>query len=109
MVGGTVIEAKPMRILAGTHPGTMQDVVRLWCVDNMDECAVYADPTSTEEMPSVGTRIWWQAGVIYFDQDRRTVRKVGYSFDPRQAQCEHVANAGDHGDPNCVLCGKEIR
>lgn len=81
MVGGTVIEAKPMRILAGTYPGTMQDVVRLWCVDGMDECAVYAE--HREDGPKVGDRIWWQSGKIYFDGDRRTARKVGYSFDPR--------------------------
>lgn len=103
MVGGTVIEALRMRDGAG------RDVIRLWCVDNMDECAVYADPASSDGVPSVGDRIWWQSGVIYFDQDKRTARKIGYSFDPRQADCKHVANAGDWGDPNCILCGKEIR
>ncbi len=79
MVGGTVIEAARMRTEGG------RDVVRLWCVDKMDECAVYADPASADGVPKVGDRIWWQGRDIYFDGDRKTARKIGFSFDPRQA------------------------
>jgi hypothetical protein len=79
MVGGTVIEALAMKTRGG------RDVVRLWCVDKMDECAVYADPESPDGLPSVGDRIWWQSGQIMFDGDKRTARKIGFSFDPRQA------------------------
>ena len=31
----------------------------------------------------VGENISWQSAWIIFDGDRRTVRKVGLSFDPR--------------------------
>jgi hypothetical protein len=78
MVGGTVIEARPMRTEGG------RDVMRLWCVDrHADECAVYAEPYEPGDGPTVGDQIWWQGGLIYFDGDRRDVRKIGYSFDPR--------------------------
>lgn len=86
MVGGMVIEAKQMRITAGAYPGVEQDVIRLWCEHRGDECAVYADHYWPGDGPKVGDSIWWQAGKIYFDGDRRSVRKVGYSFDPRKAE-----------------------
>lgn len=85
MVGGQVIEARRMRTEGG------RDVVRLWCVEKHtgqrtpDECAVYAEPYEEGHGPRVGDSIWWQGGQIMFDQDRRTVRKVGFSFDPRRA------------------------
>ena len=91
MVGGRVIEAKRMLILAGDSPGKQTDVIRLWCVDahtgnrTPDECAVYAEAYEDGEGPKVGDSIWWQSGRIYFDGDKRDVRKVGYSFDPRRA------------------------
>lgn len=78
MVGGTVIEALRMRDKAG------RDVVRLWCVDKMDECAVYADPKSPDGLPGIGDRIWWQSGRIYFDGDKKVATKIGFSFDPRR-------------------------
>lgn len=80
-VGGHIIEILPMRLIE-----TGQDVVRLWVKDMGypdDETAVYAEPS--EIMPSIGDAIWWQGGKIYFDQDRKWLRKVGYSFDPRRA------------------------
>lgn len=82
MVGGRIIEIQPMRIIAGPYPGKLTDVVRLWVHnDPDDELAVYAEPA--EIMPVLGDEIWWQSGRIYFDKDRRSLRKVGYSFDPR--------------------------
>jgi len=63
-----------------------RDVVRLWCAGNRrgelyDEIAVYAEPGP--DMPKVGDKIWWQSGWIMFDRDRKKVRKIGNSFDPR--------------------------
>lgn len=82
MVGGRIIEMMPMRILAGTYPGRLVDVVRLWVHNEPnDECAVYAEPA--EIMPQLGDEVWWQSGRIYFDNDKRSLRKVGYSFNPR--------------------------
>lgn len=77
-VGGKIIEMQPMRIVAGEHPGKEQDVVRIAVLDGQDEICVYAEPAET--MPKLGEAIWWQAGKIYFDNDRRTLRKVAYSF-----------------------------
>ena len=77
MVGGHVIEVRPMRLENG------RAVVRLWCVDGSEECAVYADHYEPGAGPKVGDNISWQSGWIIFDSDRRTVRQVGLSFDPR--------------------------
>ena len=74
MVGGIVIEVHPMG-----------EKTRLWCVDRMDECAVYADGADLATLPRLGDAIWWQAGKIYWDRDCKTCRKVGYSFDPLEA------------------------
>jgi hypothetical protein len=83
MVGGKLIEIKPMRLESG------REVVRLWCVEahtgdrTPDECAVYSEPFEAGAGPKVGESIWWQGGEIMFDGDKRTLRKVGFSFDPR--------------------------
>jgi len=74
-----------MRIVAGEYPGQPTDVIRLWCVDKFDECAVYAEAYEPGHGPVVGTRIWWNSGKIFFEGDRRNVRKIGYSFDPNKA------------------------
>ena len=55
--------------------------VRLWCVDRHgDELCVYVEPF--EDGPGLGDEIWWQCGRVMFDRDRRTLRKIGYSFRP---------------------------
>jgi len=77
MVGGQVIEVMPMRL------GNGRAVIRLRCVNGSDECAVYSEPYEADAGPKVGENISWQSGWIIFDGDRRTVRKVGLSFDPR--------------------------
>mgnify|MGYP000872330229 CR=1 FL=1 len=85
MVGGRLIEIRPMRLESG------KDVVRLWCMDMRkgaptgDECAVYSETFEPEKGPKIGDNIWWQSGTIYYDGDRQTLRKVGFSFDPRKA------------------------
>jgi len=76
-VGGRVIEIKPMTFEDGTK------VVRLWCVDGTDETAVYCELFEGNEGPRIGENIWWQSGKIMFDGDRRTINKIGFSFDPR--------------------------
>ena len=82
-VGGHIIEIQPMVITAGSHPGVPTPVKRLWCMDRSgDETCVYAEDYGAGDGPVVGDEVWWQAGRIFFDQDRRTVRKVGYSFSP---------------------------
>ncbi len=90
MVGGTVIEAKPMRITAGAYPGKQTDVIRLWCADrrSSDECAVYAlSEEAADAKP--GDWIWWQGGNIYWTRHgafiEREIKKIGFSFDPRQS------------------------
>ena len=82
MVGGKVIEAKRMTVQAG-YPPKPVEVVRLWCVDGHDECAVFGEVADI--MPGIGDPIWWQSGKIYFDGDKRQLRKVGNSHDPFNA------------------------
>ena len=77
MVGGKLIE------VAEIEPG----VTRLWCVGTRgsevnDECAVHVE--TAPAMPLVGDEIWWQAGKVYWDRDRRQLRKIGNSYDPRR-------------------------
>lgn len=77
MVGGKIIEIMPISV---TQDGNA--VSRLWCVDSYgDECAVHVEDAPA--MPLVGDEVWWQAGKVYWDKDRRELRKVGYSYDPR--------------------------
>jgi hypothetical protein len=72
MVGGRIIEISVVQ----------SGVSCLWCVDrNGDECAVKVE--NTPAMPLLGDEIWWQAGVVYWDSDRRQLRKVGNSYDPQ--------------------------
>jgi hypothetical protein len=83
MVGGRIIEITPMSIVAGDYPGQKMDVVRLWVIDTKyyNELAVFAVPGSV--MPKLGDEIWWQCGWIYFNKDKNKLKKIAYSFDPR--------------------------
>lgn len=72
MVGGWIIE-----IVQSDIEGETQ----ITCVDrNGDECAVIVE--TVPAMPLVGDEIWWQSGKVYWDRDRRQLRKIGSSFDP---------------------------
>ena len=71
MVGGKIIEIKNEGMIS-----------RLWCVDGDDECAVMVQ--NAQIMPEVGDAIWWQAGMIYFNDDKCGLTKIGNSFDPRR-------------------------
>lgn len=80
MVGGRLIE------IAEIGPG----VTRLWCVGTQgsevgDECAVNVE--TAPAMPLLGDEIWWQSGRVYWDRDRRQLRKIGNSYDPRRNGC----------------------
>jgi hypothetical protein len=74
MVGGRIISITPRG----------NGITQLWCVEaqngSTDECAV--DVRDAPAMPLVGDEIWWQSGKVYWDQDRRTLEKVGYSYTP---------------------------
>ena len=75
-VGGYIIEI--VRMTVASDYGTPREVMRIWVVDKYDETCVYAEPA--EVMPRVGEQCWWQGSKIYFDRDRRFLKKVGYSF-----------------------------
>lgn len=75
VVGGRLIEIAPYRMQDGTM------AARLWVVDTTyphDETCVLAE--YADEMPELRDSIRWQSGVIYFDNDRKTLKKVGYSY-----------------------------
>lgn len=76
MIGGRVIET----VMTFTPGGRL--VRRLWVVDGQDELCVYAEPYEDGDGPAVRDAVWWQSGRIYFDNDKRSVRKVGFSFRP---------------------------
>jgi hypothetical protein len=77
-VGGRVIEVAP-------HG---DQLVRIWVVDSWGtETCVLAVPDDV--MPGLGDEVWWQAGEVLFDGDRRSLKKVGASF----------AAPGPVGDP----------
>lgn len=88
MVGGTVIEVRPMTIKAGHYPGKMIDVVRIWCLDrNGDERAVYAK-RYVDCKVEPGDSVWWQGGKVFWTPKDRSVidvplEKVAFSFDPQ--------------------------
>lgn len=75
MVGGRLIEIAPYRMEDG------RVAARLWVVDTYephDETFVLA--AYANEMPALLDMIWWQNGTIYFDNDRKTLKKIGYSY-----------------------------
>lgn len=76
MVGGRIIEITEIR----------QGITRLWCLDTThnDECAV--NVKTAPAMPLLGDEIWWQSGKVYWDGDRRSLEKIGNSYDPRNTQ-----------------------
>lgn len=88
-VGGRIIEILDMTITAGEFPGQPTRVKRLWCLDcrngYSDETCVYAEWYPEGQGPRMGDEIWWQGGKIFYDCDRRAVRKIGYSFSPESA------------------------
>lgn len=75
MVGGKVIEITGNRIwVVGIGP------------DEPHELAVFYENDLNCKLPVLGEEIWWQSGRIYFAKDRLSLRKVGYSHDPRNTE-----------------------
>jgi hypothetical protein len=76
-VGGHIIEMHRVAL------GSGEPAVRLRVMDTThhDETFVYAEPWADGEGPRLREMVWWQAGRIYFDGDRRSVRKIGFSGD----------------------------
>ena len=74
MVGGRVIQVREIR------PG----VTQLWCVGtgNDEGRDIAVDVETAPAMPLLGDEIWWQSGKVYWDRDRRELRKVSTSYDP---------------------------
>lgn len=76
-VGGKIIDIYP----------AAENVTRFWVVDrNGDETWVWA--RNAEDMPKVGDEIWWQAGKIYFDGDRKHLIKYGSASDANWGQAQ---------------------
>ena len=74
MVGGKILSKAKLSL----------EVMQLWCIEaqngSTDECAV--DVLIETDMPMIGDEIWWQAGKVYWDKDRKHLTKVGNSYDP---------------------------
>lgn len=71
MVGGRIIEITPVTV----------NISRLRCIDrNNDECAVHVE--HADEMPSIGDEIWWQGKIVYWNNDKNQLTKIGYSYTP---------------------------
>lgn len=83
MVGGHIIEIKSVTLTDQDNPDFKKDVTRLWVMNGFDECAVFVEPFSRDTGPRCGEQIWWQSGIVYYDNDLGQLKKVGYSFDPR--------------------------
>jgi hypothetical protein len=68
-------------------------------------CSQCMDPVdAVREMGRIQSSITWIRAQPGYEEERQAAsRRV------KQKYCEHQVNAQDVGDPNCVLCGKEIR
>lgn len=78
-VGGRIVE---IRTISATEAA-------IWVLDDdgkgvTDETCVHVEIGT--EMPPLGENIWWQSGLVYWDRDRRTLKKIGYSHDPQSCQ-----------------------
>ena len=74
MIGGWVIEVTSDRI---------------WCINGNDELAVHFENDRNVRLPELAEEIWWQAGRIYYGgpdpkHGEISLRKVGYSHEPRE-------------------------
>jgi hypothetical protein len=80
-VGGTIILITPVTLEGG------KEVIQFTVVDSThrdDITSVYAEPQKS--MPGLREQIWWQGKQIFFDGDRQTMTKVGYSFSGRGSE-----------------------
>lgn len=86
MVGGTVIEVCVVMVQRTSVNDVANHMwaLRLWCVgtgcEKYDERKVFAeipDDIDPEQYPKVGDSVWWQGSWIYYDGDRKKLRKIG--------------------------------
>ena len=74
-VGGTIVGIRRKTLDDG------QEVIQFTVIDRAytyDVTSVYAQPQAI--MPGMRQQIWWHGRTIYFDDDRQTMVRVGYSF-----------------------------
>jgi len=79
-VGGNIV-SKIVKILDESK----QEVVCYTCKDSDGDLVCVYGARQTNE-PRVGEKIWWQGRVIYFNNDKQRLVKVGYSFDPEDVE-----------------------
>jgi len=76
MVGGFILQITPKR----------QGVSEIWVQgtggERYEELAVCVE--DAEIMPKPGDSCWWQGREVYCAGDTITLKKVGFSYDPRQ-------------------------
>ena len=78
MVGGKLIEAALL-----DKGGAGCEIWRLWCYSEEGEVAVKVRVEPKQELPKLGQEVWWHSGKVYFDNDTKSLLKVGNSYDPR--------------------------
>lgn len=78
-VGGSIIEIIPYTLRDDRGARIDVDCVRIWVIDSFtrDEMVVYAE--RGPHMPCMGQEVWWQNGKIFFDNDKRFLKKIGPS------------------------------
>lgn len=83
-VGGHIIEIRPHTLIEDGKVILRPRCVRIWVMDrqSQDESIVYAEVRDDGEMPKLGEEIWWSSGNIFFDNDRKTLKKIAYSHAP---------------------------
>lgn len=81
-VGGHIIERRPITLEGGKAAVEYRVMDQAHARDGRqpDECCVCAEPADVE--PGLGDEIWWQAGKIFFDSDKRWLTKIGFSYSP---------------------------
>ena len=52
------------------------------CPHGSTETCVHVETEA--DMPPIGENVWWQGGMVMWDGDKRTLRKIGYSHDPHE-------------------------
>ena len=94
MVGGRVIEVLPMCLENG------RAVIRLWCVEGSDECAVYSEPYESGAGPKVGDNISGarcaRSGYLLIQGRSEAVNRVGAA---ERKICRLCGRAGTNSSP----------
>lgn len=75
MVGGFILQ------ITEKSPGVSQIWVQGTGCEQFEELAV--DVETAPIMPNVGDSCWWQGRECYCSGDTITLRRIGFSYDPR--------------------------